>query len=258
MKTILATIILISSTAALGAGLGKTVEYKEKDTILEGYIAETANKKRKVPAFLIVHDWMGLSNDNIQEADALAEKGAIALAVDIYGKGVRPKSADEAGKLAKHYKSDRKLLKERIKAAYNFLLTNKKVDPTKIVVLGYCFGGTTALELGRSGVDLAGIVSYHGGLDSADPKEANSIKGKVLILHGAIDPFVPAKDVAAFQKEMDAAKKDYQLISYSGAVHAFTNKNAGNDITKGAAYNATADDRARKQFGLFMSEVVDL
>ena len=114
------------------------------------------------------------------------------------------------------------------------------------------------MELGRSGVELAGIVSYHGGLDSLDAKEANNIKGKVLILHGAIDPFVPAAQVDAFQKEMDLARKDYQLIKYSGAVHAFTNKNAGNDITKGAAYNPVVEARARKQFAMFTSEVVGM
>tara|TARA_B110001454_G_scaffold219099_1_gene249904 strand:+ start:11925 stop:12701 length:777 start_codon:yes stop_codon:yes gene_type:complete len=258
MKTLLAGLLFLVSTRVMAAGLGKTITYKEKDTELEGYIAETPMKKKKVPGFIIVHDWMGLSEDNKQEADKLADKGAVALAVDIYGKGVRPKNAEEAGKTAGIYKKDRALLRERIKAGYNTLLANKKVDPKKIIILGYCFGGMTALDLARTGADLAGVVSYHGNLDSVDPKEAKNIKGKVLVMHGAIDPFVPAAQVDAFQKEMDEAKVDYQLIKYSGAVHAFTNKNAGTDISKGAAYNATADARSRKLFDSFVTEVLAL
>lgn len=258
MKTLLAATLFLVSTHAMAEGLGKSVIYKEKDTELEGYLAETPMKKKKVPGFIIVHDWMGLSDDNKQEAEKLADKGAVALAVDIYGKGVRPKSADEAGKTAGIYKKDRALLRERIKAGYNLLLANKKVDPKKIIVLGYCFGGMTALDLARSGADLAGVVTFHGNLDSVDSKEAKNIKGKVLVLHGAIDPYVPAAQVDAFQKEMDEAKVDYQLIKYSGAVHSFTNKHAGTDISKGAAYNATADARSRKMFDSFVSEVLAL
>ncbi len=263
MKTLLAATLFLVSTQVMAAGLGsptlgKSVIYKEKETELEGYMAETPMKKKKVPGFIIVHDWMGLSEENKQEVEKLADKGSVALAVDIYGKGVRPKNGDEAGKTAGIYKKDRALLRERIKAGYNLLLANKKVDPKKIVILGYCFGGMTALDLARTGADLAGVVSFHGNLDSVDPKEAKNIKAKVLVLHGAIDPYVPAAQVDAFQKEMDEAKVDYQLVKFSGAVHAFTNKNAGTDISKGAAYNATADARSRKMFDSFVAEVLAL
>jgi len=258
MKTLFTAVLFLVSIQSLADGLGKSVIYKEKDTELEGYMAESPIKKKKMPGFIIVHDWMGLSDDNKQEAEKLADKGAVALAVDIYGKGVRPKNADEAGKTAGIYKKDRALLKARIQAGYKLLLENKKVDPKKIIILGYCFGGMTALDLARTGADLAGVVSYHGNLDSADSKEAKNIKAKVLVLHGAIDPYVPAAQIDAFQKEMDEAKIDYQIVKYSGAVHAFTNKKAGTDISKGAAYNAVADARARKQFDAFVAEVLGL
>ncbi|MBL7544441.1 MAG: dienelactone hydrolase family protein [Bdellovibrionaceae bacterium] len=259
MKTIITLTILMTVTSLWAAdGLGKNIIYKEKNTELEGYIAETPIKKKSVPGFLIVHDWMGISDDNRREADHLADKGAVALAVDIYGKGVRPTSNEEAAKTAGIYKKDRGLLRERIKAAYKLLLENKKVDPKKIVILGYCFGGMTALDLGRTGADVAGIVSFHGNLDSVEAKDASNIKGKVLILHGAIDPYVPADQVAVFQKEMNDAKKDYQLVKYGGAVHSFTNKKAGSDISKGAAYNPLADARSRKQFDLFIAEVLGI
>lgn len=235
---------------------GKNISYKEGSTELEGYLSETSNKVKKTAGFIIIHDWMGLSDDNRQEADKLADKGFVALAADIYGKNIRPKNPDEAGKTAGIYKNDRVLLKKRVQAAYDLLSKNPKVDPKKIFVFGYCFGGMTALELARSGAELAGTITFHGNLDSPHPEEVKNIKGKVLILHGAIDPYVPASQVQEFQTSMDSAGKDYQLIKYSGAVHAFTNKKAGDDIKKGAAYNALADQRSRKHFDLFIEEVL--
>jgi dienelactone hydrolase len=249
-------IISMAATFVFAANLGKTVIYKEGTTELEGYMAETPMKMKKAPGFIIVHDWMGLSEDNKQEAEKLADKGAVALAADIYGKDVRPKTPEEAGKTAGIYKGNRALLKERIKAAYNFLLKNPKVDAKKIIVLGYCFGGMTALELGRSGVELAGIVSFHGNLDSPKTEEVKNIKGKVLVLHGAIDPYVPAAQLQEFQTAMESAGKDYQIIHYSGAVHAFTNKKAGTDPKAGAAYNAVADARSRKHFDIFIQDLI--
>lgn len=254
MKFNLLFFIFLSTNLSFAAG--KNILYKEGTTELEGYLSETSNKGKKAPGFILVPDWMGLSDDNKQEADNLAKKGYVAIAADIYGKGVRPKSPEEAGKTAGIYKSDRALLKKRILAAYDLLIKNPKVDPKKIIVFGYCFGGMTALELARSGAELAGIVSFHGNLDSPQPEEAKNIKGKVLILHGAIDPYVPASQIQEFQNNMDRANKDYQMIKYSGAVHAFTNKKAGDDIKKGAAYNALADLRSRKHFDLFIEEVL--
>lgn len=254
MKISILFVLLLSLNHAIAAG--KLISYKEGSTELEGYISETANKVKKTPGFIIIHDWMGLSEDNKLEADKLADKGYVALAADIYGKGVRPKNPDEAGKTAGQYKNDRALLKKRIQAAYDVLVKNPKVDSKKIIVFGYCFGGMTALELGRSGAELAGIVTFHGNLDSPHPDEVKNIKGKVLILHGAIDPYVPATQMQEFQTAMDAANKDYQIIKYSGAVHAFTNKKAGDDIKKGAAYNAIADQRSRKHFDIFVEELL--
>ena len=129
-------------------------------------------------------------------------------------------------------------MRQRIKAALEELKKNKNVDPKRLAVMGYCFGGTVALELARSGADLLGVVSFHGGLDTPTPNDAKNIKGKVLAMHGADDPFVPPKDVAAFQDEMRKAGVDWQMIFYSNAVHAFTNPAAGTDNKKGAAYNA--------------------
>ena len=125
----------------------------------------------------------------------------------------------------------------------------------QVVVAGYCFGGTGAIEAARSGAKILGAISFHGGLDSPTPADGKNIKGKVLALHGAIDPYEPAADLVAFEKEMQDNKVDYQLVKYGGAVHSFTELGAGNDITKGAAYNEAADKRSFAAAESFLKEV---
>lgn len=232
----------------------KMVEYKEGNTVLEGYLAYDDSKKMK-PGVVVVHDWMGLSDDTKKRSDMLAGLGYVAFAADIYGQGVRPKDAAEAGKLSMIYKTDVKLLRARVTAAYDYLKSQAGVDKSKLAAIGYCFGGTTALELARAGVDLKGVVSFHGGLATPNVADAKNIKGKVLALHGADDPYVPALELATFEKEMRDAKVDWQLVSYGNAVHAFTNKAAGNDNSKGAAYNEKADKRSWISMQNFFKEL---
>ena len=252
MKKIL-MILVISISAVAGAG---THPYKMGTEDAEGYLALPKKASAKMPGVLIVHDYMGQSDFSRKKADEIAELGYVAFSADIYGKGVRPKDGKEASALAKKYKEgDRSDLQSRVLAAYNELKSVKGVDPKKIVVMGYCFGGTTALELAREGVDLAGVVSFHGSLSNPNPANAKKIKGRALIMHGALVPFVPSEEVAAFQKEMNEAGADYQFIAYSGAVHAFAVPGAGNDPKVGAAYNAVADKRSWTEFKNFMSEV---
>ena len=129
------------------------------------------------------------------------------------------------------------------------------MDASRLVAIGYCFGGTTALELGHDGVELAGIVSFHGGLDTPTQEDAKNIKGKVLVLHGADDPYVPADQVAAFEKEMRDAGVDWELVKYGGAVHAFTQVEAGNDKSKGFAYDEKAAKRSWTEFRFFLKEL---
>lgn len=232
-----------------------SVEYKNGDTAMVGYVAYKESKKAS-PAVLIVHDWMGLGEFQKNIANKLARMGYVALAADIYGKGVRPANTDEASKLATKFKDDRKLLRANARAAYDTLVAMKQVDPNKIVVIGYCFGGTTALELARSGALLAGTVSFHGGLSTPNTSDAKNIKGKVLVLHGADDPWVPATEVNAFKEEMKSGNVSMEFIAYEGAVHAFTNPAAGSDNSKGAAYNAKADKQSWKAFQKFLKKVL--
>jgi dienelactone hydrolase len=229
----------------------ETVVYKDGDAPLEGYLAWDDAGPAKRPGVVVVHDWMGVSADTKKRVDQLAGLGYVAFAADIYGKGVRPKDGAAAGALAGKWKGDRAALRKRVRAAFDTLAANPHVDVTKVAAIGYCFGGTTALELARSGAPLAAVVSFHGGLATPTPADAKNIKGKVLALHGADDPFVPAAEVAGFEKEMKDAGVDWQLVKYGGAVHAFTIVAAGTDNTKGAAYNERADRRswvAMKEF----------
>ena len=221
----------------------ETVEYKDGDATLEGYLAYDDAGPAKRPGIVVVHDWLGLSADTRHRADMLAQLGYVAFAADIYGKGVRPTMATasvEAGK----WKQDRAGMRGRAKAALAQLSSNPRVDKSRLAAIGYCFGGTVALELARSGAPLVATVTFHGGLDTPKPADAANIKGRVLALHGADDPYVPAAQVADFEKEMRDAKVDWQLVAYGGAVHAFSVKAAGADSSKGAAYNERADRRS--------------
>ena len=231
-------------------------EYRQGDTICEGLLVFDDLFKGKRPGILVAHQWKGLTDYEKMRAELLAQRGYIALCADVYGKGVRADNPKDAAALAGKYKDDRKLLRARINAALDCLRGQEFVNPKQIAAIGYCFGGTTVLELARSGADILGVVSFHGGLSSPTPADAKNIKCKVLACHGADDPFVPAEEVQAFEKEMRDAKVDWQLVAYGGAVHAFTQKEAGDDNSKGMAYNAKVDVRSWREMKLFLDEVM--
>ncbi|MBS0285841.1 MAG: dienelactone hydrolase family protein [Proteobacteria bacterium] len=245
----------LCAAQASAALKSQTVEYSADGAPMEGYIAYDDAATSKQPGILIVPDWMGVSQFAKDKADLLAKEGYVAFVVDVYGKGVRPKDNNEAGKLATHYKSDRPLFRTRMKAALDEFTHHKEVNPQKIMVMGYCFGGTGALELARSGANVVGTATFHGGLSSPTPQDAKNIKGPVLVMHGADDPNVPPKEVAAFKEEMKNAKVKLTFIAYPGAVHAFTNPAAGNDNSKGAAYNKEADQKSWQAFEKFLKSL---
>ena len=233
----------------------KVVEYKQGNTVLEGYLAWDNAKSGKRPGVLVVHEWTGLGPYVQKRAVMLAELGYVAFAADIYGKGVRPVSQAEAAKIAAIYKDDRTLMRARARAALDTLKTQRYVDPNRLAAIGYCFGGTTVLELARDGADIKGGASFHGNLSTPTPEDARSIKAKVLAMHGADDPYVKPDEVAAFQQEMRAARVDWQFISYGNAVHSFTNPEAGTENSKGAAYNQKADRRSWEAMRQFLAEI---
>lgn len=256
MKKLFVVALLLAGVLTAPAALQTlTIEYQQGDTTLEGVVVYDDAVKGKRPGVLIVHQWLGVTEYEKTRATMIAKLGYVAFCADIYGKGVRPKDTKEAGAEATKYKTDRTLLRARVNAGLTAFKKLELVDTKRIAAIGYCFGGTTVLELARSGTDVTGVVSFHGGLDSPTPADGKNIKGKVLACHGADDPFVPAKDITAFESEMRDNKVDWQLIAYGGAVHSFTQPMAGDDNSKGAAYNKAADLRSWEAMKQFLGEL---
>ncbi len=256
MKFLMMLAVTAFAIAAARAELrSRAVEYKEGDATLEGYLVYDDAFHGTRPGVLVIHDWMGVGAYVKSRADQLARLGYVAFAADIYGKDDRPANSQQAAALSGKFKADRKLLRARANAALEVLRKSEPADPARIAAIGYCFGGTAVIELARSGADIAGVVSFHGGLDSPNPADGKNIKAKVLALQGADDPLVPAADIAAFEDEMRKGRVDWQFVAYGGAVHSFTRPDAGNDNSKGTAYNARADRRSWEAMKAFFAEI---
>jgi dienelactone hydrolase len=251
----MSSVALTAVLAALPALAGQPLPYQDGTVRLAGYVARPAAVQGTVPGVLVIHQWMGLTDHERHTADHLAELGYVAVAADIFGEGVRPRDMQEAAAQATLYKSDRALYRQRIKAGLDALKAQPGVDPSRLAVIGFCFGGTGAIEAARAGLPVRGVVSFHGGLDFTPDPKAAPITAKMLICHGADDPFVPPKDVAAFQDDMRRLKADYVFVAYSGAVHAFTQKEAGDDPAKGMAYNEAAARRSWQHMKDFFAEL---
>ena len=255
MKKTLFSLCLLTATAASAAVHTETVTYKQGNATLKGYLAYDDASTEERPAVLIAPEWWGLNDHMKNTAERIAALGYVAFAADIYGDGKVTTDAGEAGKLAGLYKGDRKLMRARTEAALRTLLKQKYVDSKRVAAIGYCFGGTCVLELARSGADINGVVTFHGGLDTPTPADAKNIKAKVLVLTGGDDGYVPPQQVNAFEDEMRKGKVDWQVVSYGNAVHGFTNPSAGTDNSKGYAYNAAADHRSWQAMQDFFNEI---
>jgi dienelactone hydrolase len=252
---IFSLVILAPFIPAQAAIVTKSVEYKDGETIMEGMVAYDSSVKSKRPGIVVVHEWTGLGSYVKSRIEKLAKLGYVAFAADIYGKGVRPNNPKDAGETANIYKNNRPLMRKRVTLALQELKKQPMVDAQKLAAMGYCFGGTTILELARSGADLKGFISFHGGLNTPTPDDAKNIKGEVLAFAGADDPFVPASEVADFEKEMTDGHVKWELVKFSQTVHSFTNPDAGNDNSKGQAYNKDSDLKSWEEMKLFFNRV---
>ena len=257
MKYLLLLLFMVLAMKANAAIRTETVVYTYGETLLEGYLAYDDSVKGPRPGVLVVHEWWGINDYIKRRTEQLAQLGYVALAADIYGKGHRAKTRAEAMALERKFRggADRSLLRGRANAGLEVLKKNPLVDPKRVAAIGYCFGGAAALELARSGADLAGVVSFHGGLGTPNPDDARNIKGKVLVLTGADDPSVKPEQVIAFEDEMRRAGVDWYLVTYSNAVHGFTNPGNGADNSKGVAYNEKADKRSWQAMKDFFGEI---
>ena len=233
----------------------KTIEYKDGGQVLSGVFVSPVKPLSSKAGILILPAWMGIDEHAKDTANRLASLGYYTFVADIYGSNQRPKNYNEAGQKAGYYKKNIEEYHTRIQLALDQLL-KQGANPNDIVVIGYCFGGTGAVEAARMNMKVKGIVSFHGGLGKDASRPVNKIIPKVLILHGADDPYESATEIDNFQKEMRTADADWQMVYYSKAVHAFTDKNAGTDNSKGAAYNEKAEKRSWEAMLAFLKEVL--
>ena len=252
IKSVLIATLLMANLIAYSQGV--ISKYKDGETNLEGYFVKANSKIKAAPGIVIIHQWMGLTDHEKKSANRLSALGYNAFAADIYGSGVHPANTKEAGEKVGYYKTNFEIYQSRIKAAINQLI-KLGADKDNIVVIGYCFGGSGAIEAARAGFKVKGVVSFHGGLGK-DPARTNGpITTKVLVLHGADDPYVPEAEVKNFQQEMRDGKADWQMIYYANSVHAFTQPEAGNNNSAGAAYNEKAAKRSWEHLKVFLKEV---
>ena len=246
-------ILFLFMAVQLNAQL-KPVAYADGAQKLNGFAAQPGKPLKGNPGIVVLPAWKGINNHAKEVAEKLSGSGYHAFVADIYGEGNYPANPAEAGKQSGYYKSHPDDYQRRISLAIDQLVKSG-ANPDNIVVIGYCFGGTGALEAARGGPPVKGVVSFHGGLGKDASRTNTKITPKVLVLHGADDPHVPQKDIESFQKEMKDGGADWQMIYYANAVHAFTEKEAGNDNSKGAAYNEAADRRSWEHFMVFLEEL---
>ena len=241
---IAAAAVLLFASAAAAEVQTREVEYKQGDTVLVGLVAWDGAAKGKRPGVLVVHEWWGHNEHARNQAKRLAEAGYVGFALDLYGKGKVATHPNDAEAFMTEATKDPAVLAARFNAALELLKQDPHVDPKKIAAIGYCFGGSVVLGRARAGADLAAVASFHGALATKSPAEKGKVKARVLVLTGAADPFIPPDQVEAFTKEMTAAGATFQVVSYPGAKHGFTNPNADKAGMDALAYNAEADQKS--------------
>ena len=233
----------------------KPIAYVDGAQKLNGLLVTPKNTEKKKAGVLILPAWMGIDENAKERAESLAKQGYYAFIADIYGEGNYPKDTKKAAEQSGFYKNNVTEYHKRIKLALDELIKGG-ADANNIVVIGFCFGGTGALEAARVNLPVKGVVSFHGGLGRDTTRTIVTINPKVLVCHGADDFFVPETQIKAFQNEMRKGKADWEMVYYANAVHAFTDLAAGNDPSKGVAYNEKAAKRSWKLLFQFLEEVL--
>lgn len=236
--------------------ISNTVGYLDGDELLEGFFAYNDAIESRRPAVMINHAWLGRNDFVAEKAIKLAELGYFAFAVDMYGKGVLGQNKEEGAELMQPFMDDRQLVLRRMETALTAVKLLPWVDDNKIAAIGFCFGGLCVLDLARSGIDIKGVVSFHGLLNAAENDQAKKIKAKVLVLHGNDDPMVTVDQINALQKELTHAEADWQFHNFGHTMHAFTNPDA-NDPGFGTVYQANSDKRSWISMQNFLTEIFE-
>jgi len=261
MKKILFFMVLLVTglNVSKAAVVSKEVSYQGDGITMKGYIAWDDAIKGKRPGVLVVHEWWGHNQYARSRADMLARLGYTAMAIDMYGDGKTADHPKQAGEFSGMVKANMDGAVRRFEAARNTLAAESTVDASKIAAIGYCFGGGIVLEMARRGMDLKGVVSVHGNYSTNSPAKRGAVKAKVLVLHGAADPFTKPETLAAFKKEMKDAKVDFRFVSYPGAKHAFSNPDAtalGKKFGIPIEYNKNADRKSWAELTRFLRKVL--
>ena len=257
-KSFLLLVVVLFSGASQAQIIGKDVNYKADDTSFKGYIAYDDSIKGPRPGVIVVHEWWGHNEYARKRASMLAELGYTAIALDMYGDGKQANHPKEAGQFSSSITRNLPDAENRFKAAYKLLQQQAQTDKKQIAAIGYCFGGGIVLAMARRGVNLKGVVSFHGSPNVGAPAKKNMIKAKLLVLNGEADPFIKADQIEAFKQEMDKMDVDYEFINYPGAKHAFTNPDAdtfGNKFSIPLAYNREADVKSWNKMQDFFKEI---
>lgn len=255
MKKFLFITVLFLLNTLTGSSQLKPIAYKDGEQRLNGLAITPKKALKEKPGILILPAWKGIDKHAKNTAQQLSDLGYYAFIADIYGEGNYPKNTKEAGEQAGLYKKNYDLYQKRIALALEQLIKSG-AHPEKIVVIGYCFGGTGALEAARGKLNVKGAVSFHGGLGKDHARITQELTAKILVCHGADDLYVTQEEITAFQKEMRDAKADWQMIYYANAVHSFSDPDSGTDNSKGAAYNEKAAKRSWEHLLLFLKEIL--
>ena len=230
------------------------IEYRDGETLLEGFLCYDESQPGPRPAVLINHAWGGRDEFVERKARRLAWQGYACFALDNYGKGKRGTTPEESSALMAPFMNDRAMLRKRLLSGLAAVKAMPLVDARRIAVMGFCFGGLCALDFARADADVRGVVSFHGMLKPSGLTEPK-IRARVLMLHGYDDPLAPPDDVLAVAREFTAAGADWQLHAYGQTVHAFTNP-AANNRAGGMQYDEAADRRSWHALEEFLSEVL--
>src|SRR5689334_16024527 len=261
MKTQLigALFALAIATPALAAVKEEPVTYKDGETAMKGFVVYDTAKSGRRPGLILVHEWWGITKHMHNEARRFAGEGYTVLIADMYGDARTADNPKDAGALSGSVMKNPQAMESRFNAAREVLARQPSVDPARIGAVGYCFGGAVVLNMARAGADLAGVAGFHATLGLNTPAPApGAVKAKILVLNGADDPFVKKEQYAAFKSDLDAAKADYKVIEYPGAVHAFTNPDStalGQKFNLPLRYDAKANREAEAEASKFFAQV---
>ncbi len=259
MKRLLATILaLIVCQAAVWAEVKtETLTYKHGDQTFKGFLAWDDAVQGKRPGILVVHEWWGLNDYARKRAEQLAKMGYVAFAADMYGDGKTTEHPKEAGALAGMVRKNEKEWRARALAGLKVLRDNPHVDAGRLAAIGYCFGGSTALQLAYANAEVKAVVSFHGALPVPDVTLDKAITAKILICHGAADSFVPEETIQKVRAAYEQLGVDYEMIYLGGAQHSFTVPGADDRGLKGMRYNAAADRRSWAAMTALFNEVFE-